>query len=265
MMWAKIRHYSGVYGRFLSTCFAAASSYRLHFVLLIVMDQLFYLSMLGSVDFIYQHVEKIGSWNRDAFMFFIGFMLAVDHLHMSFVSESFWDFSFDIRTGKLDFILLRPLNTLFNIFARQIRPASLVNVFTPWAVMIYFGSRLGLDQIAWVTLLPLVILSLILLSSLEILLSMLMFWTVESMGINFLRIQLQAISRWPEFIYQGFARRFFTLVIPILLVGSAPVNFLLDHGQWREVAFMGVALILCWAVTGLAWRAGLRAYESASS
>lgn len=250
---------------FLSNCFAAASSFRLHFILLIIMDQIFYLSLLASVDFIFDHVPRIGSWGRPEFMFFISFMLAVDHLHMTFVSESFWDFSFDLRTGRLDFILLRPLNTLFSIFARQIRPASLFNFFTPWGFLIYFGAQLDLSGLAWVFLPGLVVLALLLLTSIEILFSMLMFWTVEAFGINFLRMQLQQISRWPDFIYQGTARRLFTFAIPILLVGSAPVRFLLDPSAWRGLLWSGLSLIVLWLLIGLAWQRGLRSYESASS
>ncbi|MBM4253958.1 MAG: hypothetical protein FJ146_18475 [Deltaproteobacteria bacterium] len=260
-----VSRYWGVYTRFLSTCFAAASTYRLHFVLLIIMDQLFYFSMLGSVDFLYNHVSKIGAWHRSEFMFFIAFILAVDHLHMSFVSESFWEFAFDIRTGRLDFVLLRPLNTLFSVFARQIRPATLINFVTPWGFLIYYGRQMQLDLGSWILLFPMVLFSLVLLTSIEILVSMLMFWTVEAMGINFLRIQIQSVSRWPEFIYRGFANRLFTVVFPILLVGSAPVYVLLDHGRWPWALAAFVALVVIWALIGVFWQKGLKAYESASS
>jgi ABC-2 type transport system permease protein len=94
---------------------------------------------------------------------------------------------------------------------------------------------------------------------------MLMFWTVEAMGINFLRIQVQSLSRWPEFIYRGFANRLFTVGFPILLVGSAPVYFLLDHGRWLWVLAAVGALLVTWGLIGVFWQKGLKAYESASS
>ena len=260
-----LRRYLGVYRMFCANCFAAASTYRLHFVLLIVMDQLFYFSLLGSVDFIFDHVARIGSWDRAHFMFFIAFMLAIDHLHMTFVSESFWDFSFDLRTGRLDFILLRPLNTLFSIFARMVRPATMINFFVPWGFLIHFGRAIDLSLLSWLALLPLVVLALLLLTAIEICFSMLMFWTIEAYGINFLRMQLQQIARWPEFVYQGLARRFFTLVIPVLLVGSAPVHFLFDHSQWPGLVWMVLGLGLVSGLIAWVWRLGLRSYESASS
>jgi len=258
--------YLGVYREFLANAFAEASSYRLHFVLLIIMDQLFYLSSLGSVSFIFDHVEAIGPWGRNEFMFFTAFMLAVDHLHMTFISESFWNFSFDLRTGRLDFVLLRPLNTLFSIFFRYIRPATMINFVTPWAFLIHFGSAVELGVWQWVSVPFLVVFSLIFLVSVEILISMLMFWTVEAFGINFLRMQLQNISRWPDFVYRGVARRFFTLVVPVLLVGSTPVKALLDPAeQAAGLGWMLLMLLVLWAAIRLVWRLGLKSYESASS
>ncbi|HET9239304.1 MAG TPA: ABC-2 family transporter protein [Oligoflexus sp.] len=261
-----LMRYWGVYREFLANAFAEASSYRLHFVLLIVMDQLFYFSSLGSVSFIFDHVNAIGPWERDEFMFFTAFMLAVDHLHMTFISESFWNFSFDLRTGRLDFVLLRPLNTIFSIFFRYIRPATMINFVTPWAFLIHFGRAVDLGVGQWVSVPFLVVASLVFLVSIEILISMLMFWTVEAFGINFLRMQLQNISRWPDFVYRGVARRFFTLVIPVLLVGSAPVKAVLNPEEDASgLLWMLIGLVLIWVAIRFVWKLGLRSYESASS
>jgi ABC-2 type transport system permease protein len=261
----RVRHYLSVYREFVGNSFSEAMSYRLHFVLLIVMDLLFYFSALASVDFIYDHVPMIGPWRREQFLFFVSFMLAVDHLHMTFVSENFWNFSLELRTGRLDFVLLRPLGALFTVFFRFIRPASLCNVFVPWACLIHFGRQIGLGAWDWAMLPPLVLLGLVLMVSLEILLSMSMFWLVESMGINFLRMQLQQVSRWPDFVYRYFAQKLFTVLFPILLIGSAPVRFLFDPLDWKPLAAMLVAIGASWLAIGFFWRLGLRAYESASS
>ncbi|MEZ0369336.1 MAG: ABC transporter permease [Candidatus Sericytochromatia bacterium] len=261
----RIRHYLGIYKEFLSTCFAEAMSYRLHFVLLVVMDLVFYLTIMGSVDFLFAHLERIGPWGRSEFMFFMAFMIAVEHLHMTFVSENFWEFSYDIRTGQLDFILLRPVGTLFVAFFRRMRPGTLLNGFFPWAYLVWFGRELGLGFWQWAALPLLVLLSLALLTSIEILISMAMFWIVESMGVNFLRMQLQQLSRWPDFVYQYFAQKFFSFVIPVLLVGSVPVKFLLEPDQGLGLLKMIGLMLLSWVLIGVCWRKGLVSYESASS
>jgi ABC-2 type transport system permease protein len=259
------RRYFAIYREFIATSFTEAMSYRAHFVLLIVMDLLFYASSLASVSFIYDHVGSIGGWPRERFLFFTSFVLAIDHLHMTFVSENFWNFSFDLRTGRLDFTLLRPAGALFTVFFRHMRPASLCNIFVPWGCLFYFGSQAGLGALHFAALPPLVLLGLTLLVSLEILLSMSMFWLVEATGINFLRMQLQQVSRWPDFVYRYFAQKLFTIAFPVLLVGSAPVRWLFDQGDFWPLVGAILATLVSWAFISRLWRRGLRAYESASS
>jgi ABC-2 type transport system permease protein len=261
----RLTQYPAVYKHFLATSIAQQSSFRVNFVLLIVMDILFYVSTLATVSFIFDHVGSVGGWSREQFSFFVAFMLAVDHLHMTFISESFWEFSFSIRTGGLDFTLIKPVDPLFAIFLRMFRPASLLNVWIPWTAMYYFGSRAGLTALDALLVPPLVLTALTLLVLLEILISMLMFWTVEAWGINFLRIQLQAMSRWPDLVFRAPWRWVFTFWVPVLLVGSAPVHFLFDKGRFALLGAAFAAMAVLAGLIGLAWRAGLRSYESASS
>jgi len=261
----RLSQYWGLYRMFVSNCFAEALTYRLHFVLLMAMDILFYLSVLGSVDFLFAHLDRIGPWGRTDFMFFMAFMLAVEHLHMTFVSENFWNFSYDIRMGQLDFILLKPVGALFVVFFRSMRPATLLNAVFPWYWLIHFGSQLDLGWGQWALLPVLVLLALALQASIEICMSLSMFWIVESMGVNFLRMQLQQLSRWPDFVYRYFAQKFFSLVVPVLLIGSAPVQFLRDARQWQGMAWLLGLMGVLWVLIGYFWRKGLRAYESASS
>lgn len=260
-----IKQYALVYREYLSNCFAEAMSYRLHFFLLIIMDLLFYASVLGSVEFLFQHVDHIGLWNRTQFMLFLSFMLAIEHLHMTFISENFWNFSFDIRTGRLDFILLKPIATPFVVFFKVMRPGTLINALFPWGYLIYFGNQLHFVLWQWLCLPLLVLAGLTLLTAIEILISMSMFWIIESFGVNLLRLQLQQISRWPEFIFQGPSRLIFGLLMPVLVVGSAPVQFLLDPHQWPGLVKMAALIVLACYLTALAWRKGLASYESASS
>lgn len=264
-MISTVRHYAAIYANFLSTSFAEASTYRMHFVLLILMDLVFYASVLLTVSFLYEHVALIGSWEREDFLFFLSFMLAVDHLHMTFISENFWRFSADVRLGNLDFVLLRPTNPLFTIFLRNMRPGSLVLIPVPWALVIYYGIQAGLAPSAWL-LLPLVLFfSFLFLVCFEVLISMGSLWLVESQGINFVRMQFQSVARWPDFVYLPLFRRIFTFIFPVLLIGSAPVKFLFNHQEWEGLVLMALLFFVEMLLIAILWRMGLRRYESASS
>ncbi|SMF63081.1 ABC transporter permease [Pseudobacteriovorax antillogorgiicola] len=260
-----MRKYLAIYKEFFSSALTEATTYKLHFILVIIMDLLFYGSTLLSVEIIYQQVDQIGVWSREEFMLFISFMLAIDHLHMAIISENFWNFSLLIRSGKLDFELLRPSGTLFTLFFRHIRVQTLLITPVPWGALIYFGQNLGLTWSQWLSLPLLIILGLTLLVSIEILLSMMMFVTVESFGINFLRMQLQQVSRWPDFIYRFKARIAFTFLIPVLLVGSAPMKILFHQDPLLQISLMIGAILLFWGLIRITWIKALTLYESASS
>ncbi len=257
--------YARIYRGFINTCISQATSFRLHFFLLIFMDLFFYISSLATVDFIFDYVPMIGPWNRDQFLFFISFMLAIDQLHMTFVSEGFWSFSFELRTGHLDFHLLRPAGTIFSVFFRHIRAGSLLLIFVPWACLIWFGMKIPLDPFAWVLLPCFVIAGLILLVSFELFMTMFVFWTIEVYGINFLRIQFQQLSRWPAFAFKPWPRRIFTFVLPILLIGTPTTGVLLGTSPWYALLYMLAATLILWGLVRWLWLTGLKSYESASS
>lgn len=264
-MWNSIKHYLNTYYGFVSTSTTMAMSFRMSFFLLIIMDLSFYFTTLASVEIIYNHVALIGPWNREQLLFFITFMLAIDHLHMTFLSESFWELSVHLRTGELDFALLRPLHSIFNVFFRYFRPSSMLNIFVIWSALIYYGIQVPLVWWQWVLLPLLILLGFTLLAIVEILVSTLMFWTQEGLGINFLRMQMQQLSRWPDFVYTNLARKVLTIALPLLLIGSPAVHFLYDPGQWPMLVIVALAIVIFFKLLLWVWNKALRNYESASS
>ncbi|MBF0352731.1 MAG: ABC-2 family transporter protein [SAR324 cluster bacterium] len=264
-MWSRIRHYLSVYQVFIITSLSEAMSYRLHFVMLVLMDLLFYGATLMSADIIYDHVALIGNWRREQLLFFLSIMLMINQLHMTFVSENFWIFPIHLRTGTLDFILLKPIHPLFPSFFRYIRVGSFFNIFITLGIVIYYGKLVGLSWLSWVVLVPSIVMGFLLLSILEMTIACSMFWMLEGTGINFLRIELQQLSRWPDFIYGSVARRLLTWVIPVLMIGNPAAKFLMDVHDFIPMIFMGIMTALVWGFLNFFWQLGLRTYESASS
>ena len=260
-----LRKYISLYQSFFMTSLSEAMSFRAHFVLVILVDLFFYASALLSVSFIYDHVPTIGPWSREEFLFFLSFIMVIDHINMTFVSPGYWEFAHDLRLGNLDFVLLKPVGTLFPIFFKRLRVGTLCIFFVPWSLLIYYGIQAELPFSSWFLLPVMVVIGATLMISVGMLIAMGMFWTVEAIGLNFLRMQLQTVSRWPDFVYLHVFRFAFSFILPVLLVGSAPVRFLFDHSAWELLLAMILATIVCCTLISVFWRAGLRRYESASS
>ncbi|MCR9204421.1 MAG: ABC-2 family transporter protein [Halobacteriovoraceae bacterium] len=261
----KLLHYWIVYKKFVSTSVSVETSFRTSFILLVIMDAFFFFSSVGSVSFIYDHVATIGPWEKNELLFFLTFMLMIDNLHMMIFSQSFWEFSFNLKSGALDYVILKPMNTIFSVFFRHFRASSLFNTPLFLGFLIYYGYQIELGLLDWLLIPIFIVLGLSLLVILEFILSTSMFWLTDGIGINFLRMQMQQLGRWPNFIYQGFVRKVLTSFIPILLVGSAPVHFLIDKSSWGLLIAMVVAIFVLTLVLMSVWKLGLRRYDSASS
>lgn len=264
-MFKTLRHYLSVYYGFCLARLSEQMSFRLHFVLLVLLDIIFYASSLATVHFLYDHVALVGPWNKNQLLFFISFMLLIDQLHMALISESFWILSFDLKSGNMDYHFLRPLNSIFTIFFQYIRPSGIPTFFIVWGLAIHYGMKVPLGFWDWVLLPFLVLLGLSFLVLIEILLSTSMFWMTEGVGVNFFRNQMQQAARWPDFIYKRTSSKLFLILLPFLLVGSAPVRFLFDKGDWKLLAAMIVALLILTKIVQRFWELGARHYESASS
>ncbi len=260
-----MRHYWNVYKKFVSTSVSVETSFRTSFILLIFMDFFFFCSSVFSVNFIYDHVASIGPWQRDHLLFFITFMLTIDNLHMMIFSQSFWEFSFNIRTGALDYVILKPMSTIFSVFFRHFRASSLFNTPLFVGALIYYGIKIEITPLDWVLMPFLLIMGLALLVVIEFILSTSMFWMTDGTGINFLRMQMQQLARWPNFVYQGILRKVLTIIVPVLLIGSGPVHFLVDKSQWQLLALMVIIFFGLCGLLRIIWNFGLRHYDSASS
>ena len=92
-----------------------------------------------------------------------------------------------------------------------------------------------------------------------------MFWMQEGLGINFLRMQIQSLSRWPDYIYSKIAKRTFLIAFPILLIGSAPIQYIFDHSKWYYLLGEMFAVVISFVVMLKLWNLALMRYESASS
>jgi ABC-2 type transport system permease protein len=260
-----MKHYWSVYKEFFRTSFSENASFRLSFILIILVDIFFYTTTIMGGDFIYNHISQIGLWDRHHLLFFLSFMLVVETLHMSLVSENFWEMSHQIQSGEFDFILLRPINSLFTTFFRRIRTPTIFNFILSFYFLFKYGLACQLTLLDWILVLPLVGLSFLLRILLEFSLACFTFWMVDGMALNFLRMQMQQFSRWPNFIYKMQVRMFFTWGIPVLMIGSAPIHFLFNHEKWKLLLFMIFFCAVWCLILRALWNKALSSYNSASS
>lgn len=260
-----LRPYIRVIRQQIANSLAKLMAFRVSFLFLILVEVASLITAYVPASFLFNHVERLGPWNRSEFMFFIFWIQGMFCCHNGLVAPNFWNFAAEIRTGALDFRLLRPLGSVFDVMTAISRPATLMMLPFSAACLVYFGLQIRLSVLAWLTM-PFVFgLAFLTMVVIELNLACLAFWTKGGDGANFVRMQCQQIQRWPDFMYPKRSRLFFSTAFPVLASGSFSVQFLFDTSRWDRIVLMGFVTLLFWLLASYLWSRGVRQYESASS
>lgn len=265
---ASWRRYAGIYAALWKNSVVREMGFKSNFVLWIFVELLWFSLQIAFIAVIYRHTDRIGDWSKWQVVLLIGASHFIQQIFQAFFLTNCTQLSEMIRTGKLDFMLLLPVNTRFLISLRQVDLGGFVNATSALALMAYSLHQLGLTPS------PLQVLGFLLLVaagvgvhySLMFLLATSSFWTVRAQGIVYAYYNLFNISRLPDAAFQGWFKAFFTFAVPMLLVANVPAKLLVDKlSSPFEMALVFLMSGACFALSELVWRFSVRHYTSASS
>jgi len=267
-MLATLNRYLRIYAALWKNSVTREMIFKSNFLLWIVVELLWFGLQLSLIGVLYLHTDHIGSWTKWQVVMLIGASHFIQQIFQAFFLINCTNLSELIRTGKMDFLLLLPVNTRFVVSLRQVDLGGFVNATSGLAVMAYAARRLDLfPGFAHVLgFLGLCAAGILIHYSLMFLLASISFWTVRAQGMVWGYYNLFQIARMPDEAFRGLFKVMFTFAIPMLLVSNVPVRLLVNKltSPLYLVALLAMSVI-CFAVSEWGWRMSLRRYTSASS
>lgn len=243
--------------------------FKTNFLMWIVVEMLWFALQLSFITVLYLHTDHIGSWTKWQVVMLIGASHFIQQTFQAFFLINCTNLSELVRTGKLDFLLLLPVNTRFVVSLRQVDLGAFINASSAVAVMVYAARQMHFVPTALqvIGFLILCAAGVVIHYSLMFLLASISFWTVRAQGIVWGYYNLFQIARMPDEAFQrGVFKALFTFALPMLLVSNVPVRLLVNKLSSPEplLLLLGMSL-LCFLASEWGWRASLRRYTSASS
>jgi ABC-2 type transport system permease protein len=172
-----------------------------------------------------------------------------------------------IRTGTLDFVLLKPADAQFLVSTQRCEVARVTDLAGAAALAAYALHEIGrMPAPADVAVaLALSLAAAVILYSLAILVIAAAFFVVRVDNLIYLFSSVFDAARWPATVFRGFWRILLTFVIPLALMTTYPAMALLGRLQARTAlgALAGAAAFAL--VARVVWRRAIRHYTSASS
>lgn len=263
-----LKRYFGIYNALWKNSVTREMIFKSNFLLWILVELLWFGLQLSFIGVLYLHTDHIGSWTKWQVVMLIGASHFIQQIFQAFFLINCTNLSELIRTGKLDFLLLMPVNSRFVVSLRQVDLGGFVNAISALAVMGYAAKQLhfipGPAQVVGFFIVCAA--GILIHYSLMFLLATISFWTVRAQGIVWGYYNLFQIARMPDEAFQGLFKALFTFAIPMLLITNVPVRLLVGKLQSPlPLVLLLVLGIICFAVSEWGWRASLRRYTSASS
>lgn len=265
---SQAKFYASIYAALWKNSVTREMTFKTNFLLWIFVELLWFGLQLSFIGVLYLHTDHIGTWTKWQVVMLIGASHFIQQMFQAFFLINCTNLSELIRTGKLDFLLLLPVNTRFVVSLRQVDLGAFVNATSALMVMAYAARQMHFVP-TWlqvVGFLVLCIAGIAIHYSLMFLLASISFWTVRAQGIVWGYYNLFQIARMPDEAFRGVFKAVFTFALPMLLVSNVPVRMLVNKLSSPLPLFLLLAMSLfCFTVSELGWRASVRRYTSASS
>jgi ABC-2 type transport system permease protein len=239
------------------------------------MNIAFYLLIFEYTDHIGAGGTSGGAWGKYQFLAFIATTMLVNSIVQMFFLANGEEFSELIRTGGLDFALLKPIDTQFLISLRRVEWSSLANFVLALSLLAYSVPRIvGFTPLLWqIALYPFyVFCGVLILYSVMISMAATSIWLGRNQSLYDFWFYITNFSRYPMEIYSGsvgiWIRRLFTFVLPILIVVNVPARMIAKPMQ-TEYSYLALFALVATVVSlaGSRWvfNRSLESYRSASS
>jgi len=223
---------------------------------------------------IYHFKNDIAGWGHYEFFVFLATSLFINSLVEAFFMPNAEEFSELVRTGGLDFALLKPIDTQFLVSLTKVDWSSFSNFLFAGGLLCYSLAKLNYTPtIAEILLYPIYVLcGVMILHSLMIILAATSVWLARNQTLYDFWFYITNFSRYPMEIYAGpFGsplRMLFTFLIPVLVVVNVParlIAFPMAPDYWYLALFAVLATFASLVVSRWMFVRSLEAYRSASS
>jgi ABC-2 type transport system permease protein len=278
--------YLRVFGTFARNSLVRDMTFRMNFLIECFSSVTWTLMNLGFYLLIFQYTSSIGAgtgWGKWEFFAFLATTMLVNSIVQAFFMPNCEEISELIRTGGLDFALLKPIDTQFLISLEKVDWSSLANfaagllllTASLWQMTTRPEDPLVLRPEMLVLYVFYVLCGVAILYSLMISLAATSIWLGQNRSLYDFWFYITNFSRYPMEIYNGRVgtplRLACTYLVPVLIVVNVPARIIArpisPDGEtvWPLAWFALVATAGSLLASRWVFQTALKGYRSASS
>src|ERR1700737_4814482 len=178
-------------------------SFKANFVLWMLVEVLWFVGQIVFFSIIFANVNQIGDWTKWEVVLLVGTHQIIAQIFQAFFFVNIANIPELVRTGKLDPLLVLPIDSQFAVSAKQFSLDSIVNAALGGVVVGVALSKLAVVPTPMSILLYVIALAFGIAVHYSIMLSLaaVSFWIVRAQGLVYGYFNFLNIARYPDVIY----------------------------------------------------------------
>src|SRR5256886_12252929 len=139
-----MRRYLEIWGIMLRNSLIRELSFKANFILWMIVEVLWFCGQVAFFSIIFGQVDRIGDWSKWEVILLIGTHQMIAQLFQAFFFVNVSNIPELVRTGKLDSLLVLPIDSQFAVSTKQFGLDSVLNAALGGVVVCVSLSRLGM-------------------------------------------------------------------------------------------------------------------------
>src|ERR1051326_1895588 len=137
-----MRRYIEIYGIMLRNSLIREMSFKANFLLWMVVEVLWFLGQIVFFSIIFGSVNRIGDWSKWEVVLLVGTHQIIAQLFQAFFFVNVANVPELVRTGKLDSLLVLPIDSQFAVSTKQFGLDSVINALLGGVVVVVSLAQL---------------------------------------------------------------------------------------------------------------------------
>lgn len=263
--------YTRLLGSLARFALAREMAFRTNFLVKVTVEVLWLGILLAFYKVVFAKTQVIADWPEAQYLFFVGCFFALNGVIEAVFLDNCNEFAEMVRTGDLDFLLLKPIDEQFLISCRKLDWGCVPNVFMGGAVMVMALHQMdwAFDPVRALAFVAMFTCGVLIAYGFMLMLTATSVWLVRNQSLMEMWWLFSSLARYPREIFHATwaepIGRFFTYIVPILLVANVPARVMVKSLDPLLVAYTLFATAAVMLLSRWFFRKALRAYRSASS
>jgi ABC-2 type transport system permease protein len=220
-----------------------------------------------AISLVFYQTNTLGGWTRPELLALMGIHIMIGGVIRTLIQPNVTRLLEEVQEGKLDYALIRPIDSQLLVSVREISLWSAIDVALGLGVVVWatlsMSETVGAAQVA--AFLVTAACGMVIMYCIWMAMATITFKLVDIYRSVQVLGGIYDAARWPVSIYPGWLRGTLTFVIPLAFAVTVPAEAVADRLDWSTLAWALVVTGVAAILTRRLWLWGVKGYSGASA